>query len=151
MGVNVPQYGVHARALLHTMGRVAQGAVSVLRRCGFQLRTRIEHGEDVDAVVEHPGHHVPEVSGGLAVEFALEPGWVLAEVSGQVSDGLPGGFEFLKDGQRGPVLEDRPGSLSWGEGAGICPDGSAGACKISGVRAHSRRFETRLPHTPMMT
>jgi hypothetical protein len=92
MGVNVPQYGVHARALVHTMGRVVQGSVSVLRRCGFQLRTRIEHGEDVDAVLERPGHHVPEVSRGLAVEFALEPGGVLAEVSGQVCDALPRGF-----------------------------------------------------------
>jgi hypothetical protein len=92
IGENVPQYGVHARALLHTMGRVVQGSVSVLRRCGFQLDTRIEHREDVDAVVERPSHHVPEVGGGLAVEFALEPGGVLAEVSGQVSDALPRGF-----------------------------------------------------------
>jgi hypothetical protein len=118
---------------------------------GFQLRTRIEHGEDVDAVVERPSHHVPEVGGGLTVEFALEPGGVLAEVFGQLRDALPGGFEFLKDSQRGPVLEYRPSGLSWGEGAGICPDGPAGACKVSGVRAHSRRFETRLSHTPMMT
>jgi hypothetical protein len=44
---------------------------------------------------EHPPHDLPEVSGGLAVEFALEPDRELAEVSGQVSDALPDGFEFL--------------------------------------------------------
>gem|GEM_PF-2579041 len=150
-GENAPQYGVHARALLHTMGRVEQGSVSVLRRCGFQLRTRVEHREDVDAIVERPGHHVAEVGGGLAVEFALEPGGVLAELFGQVSDGRPSGSQFLKHCPGGAVLEDRPCRLGRSQRARICPDGPAGACKIPGVRAHSRRFETRFPHTSMMT
>jgi hypothetical protein len=80
--------------------------------------------------MQRPGHGVPKVRGGLAVKLALEPGGVLAEVCDQVSDALPGGFEFLKDSQRGPVAGRSPRQLLSGRGAETCPDGRTGLVQL---------------------
>ena len=98
-----------------------------------------------------PGHYVSEVDWGLAVEFALEPGRVLAEPDGQVGDALSCGSEFLQNCPGGPVLEDRPGRFGPGQVAGVRPGGMADAGKIAWVGKHSCRLESRLTHPRRFT
>jgi len=100
--------------------------------------------------MQSPRHDVTKVGRGLAVELAMEPGGVLAEVSGQVSDDLPIGSEFLQDGQRGPVLEDRPGSVGALERARASPDGAVDTTEMAGIRADPGGREPGLSHPSKM-